>query len=68
MTNLANFENAYRLALVMSECCRADHVVIRTANAAQPFKVEAAAGQPDAIAVCSTAEDPAYPSSELEAC
>lgn len=48
---LATFDNAWRVANAMSGDHDTDYALIRTGNPAQPYRVEALAGQPGVIAV-----------------
>lgn len=56
MRTLATFENAYRLAVMLSDIDGAPFVIVATSNIRQPHRVERAAGQPNAIAFITTAD------------
>lgn len=55
MRTLATFENAYRLAVKLSDIDGAAFVIVATSNIRQPHRVERG-GQPNAIAYITTAD------------
>lgn len=58
MRTLATFENAYRLATVMSDRTAGDYVIIATNEPERPHRVEQADGQRDAIALVAVDGNP----------
>ncbi len=55
MRTLATFENAYRLAGRLTDAASGAYVIVATGNVLQPYRVERASAQPNAVAYFLTA-------------